>query len=176
MTCFTVKWLGMKGEYPFNNIKRVDMAVDVLLCRASIPVFTCIFGVVIEDKVPTTGEAVSLGILTLGVIVVVWEGNVTGSTRAIMLCLGGTLSSAAMMSTSGKVLSEKVDVLRLTFYTAPISFLVLLPALHMREVCSFIVRSFKVTRLMRPVREGKKRERERERERGRERERERERE
>lgn len=105
-------------------------------CRASIPVFTCILAVIIENKVPTRGEAVSLAVLTLGVMVAVWEGTVTGSPRAIMLCLGGTLSNAAMMSTSGKVLSEKVDVLRLTFYTAPISLLALLPALYLREVGS----------------------------------------
>ncbi len=39
-----------------------------------------------------------------------------------------------MMSTSGKVLSEKVDVLRMTFYTAPISCIALAPAFYMHEV------------------------------------------
>ncbi len=106
--------------------------------------FTCILAVVIENKVPTKGEAVSLGVLTLGVMVAVWEGTVTGSPRAIMLCLGGTLSNAAMMSTSGKVLSEKVDVLRLTFYTAPISLLALIPALYLREVCPCRIISYKL--------------------------------
>ena len=46
----------------------------------------------------------------------------------------GTVSNAAMMSMSGKVLSEKLDVLRLTFYTSPISCLCLLPFYYLREV------------------------------------------
>lgn len=44
------------------------------------------------------------------------------------------LSNAAMMSTSGRVLSEKLDVVRLTFYTAPVSCLALLPFFLCREV------------------------------------------
>jgi hypothetical protein len=44
------------------------------------------------------------------------------------------LSNAAMMSTSGRVLSEKLDVVRLTFYTAPVSCLALLPFFLWREV------------------------------------------
>lgn len=39
-----------------------------------------------------------------------------------------------MMSMSGRVLSEKLDVLRLTFYTSPISCLCLLPFYYFREV------------------------------------------
>ena len=39
-----------------------------------------------------------------------------------------------MMSMSGKVLAEKVDVLQLTFYTAPVSCISILPALFVREV------------------------------------------
>lgn len=48
----------------------------------------------------------------------------------------GTFSNAAMMSMSGRVLSEKLDVLRLTFYTSPISCLCLLPFYYLREVCA----------------------------------------
>jgi solute carrier family 35, member E4 len=48
------------------------------------------------------------------------------------------LSNAAMMSTSGRVLSEKLDVVRLTFYTAPVSCAALAPFFCWREVrCSF---------------------------------------
>ncbi len=46
----------------------------------------------------------------------------------------GMLSNAAMMSTSGRVLSEKMDVVRLTFYTAPVSCLALTPFFLWREV------------------------------------------
>ena len=39
-----------------------------------------------------------------------------------------------MMTISARVLSERVDALRLTFYTAPVSCLILLPFYHLREV------------------------------------------
>lgn len=97
--------------------------------RASIPVFTCILAVPIEGKEPTQKEAIALVVLTIGVVVAVWEGTVAGSPRAVALCLAGTVSNALMMTMSGKVLSDRVDALRLTFYTAPVSLTALLPAL-----------------------------------------------
>ena len=48
----------------------------------------------------------------------------------------GVLCAAAMMSTAGKVLSEKLDVAQLTFYTAPISCTILLPFFVSQEVCA----------------------------------------
>ena len=39
----------------------------------------------------------------------------------------GTICNGLMMTSSGKLMSEKVDVLRLTFYTAPICCFVLVP-------------------------------------------------
>ena len=88
----------------------------------------------IEAKMPSSGEAGSLLLLTAGVMLSVWEGQVAGSNSAIMLCIIGTLSNAAMMSMTGRLLSEKIDVLRLTFYTAPVSCLLLLPVFLTREV------------------------------------------
>ena len=44
------------------------------------------------------------------------------------------VSNAAMMTMSGRVLSERLDALRLTFYTAPVSCLILLPFYHWHEV------------------------------------------
>ena len=107
-----------------------------MLCRASIPVFTCLLAIGIEKKIPSQGEAVSLVVLTSGVMLAVWEGTVAGTTQAILLCLAGTLCNAAMMSTTGRLLSERIDVLRLTFYTAPVSCLCLAPLFLMREVSS----------------------------------------
>ena len=46
----------------------------------------------------------------------------------------GVLCAAGMMSTAGKVLSEKMDVIQLTFYTAPISCALLFPFFVVREV------------------------------------------
>lgn len=46
------------------------------------------------------------------------------------------LCAAAMMSTAGRVLSEKMDVLQLAFYTAPVSSCVLMPFFWFLEVCA----------------------------------------
>ena len=67
-------------------------------------------------------------------MVAVWEGSVNGSPHGIMLCIIGTICNAAMMSTSGRILSEKLDVLRLAFYTAPVSCIALFPFCYFREV------------------------------------------
>ena len=56
------------------------------------------------------------------------------ASQALCTLGAGTFSNAAMMSMSGRVLSEKLDVLRLTFYTSPISCLCLLPFYYFREV------------------------------------------
>ena len=89
---------------------------------------------VIEKKVPSATEATALLVLTAGVMMAVFEGSVTGSTAGILLCVCGTVCNAAMICTSGKLLSEKMDVLRLAFYTAPVSCVVLLPLFVAREV------------------------------------------
>jgi hypothetical protein len=103
---------------------------------------------------------VSLVILAGGVGVAVWEGSDSKSTfYGIVLCLtgeptiracihlssplfappdmiviAGTICNGLMMSTSGRLMSEKIDVLRLTFYTAPISCFILIP--FYVQVCS----------------------------------------
>lgn len=46
----------------------------------------------------------------------------------------GVLCGAAMLSTAGRVLSEKMNVLQLTFYTAPVSCAMLFPIYLIREV------------------------------------------
>ena len=43
------------------------------------------------------------------------------------------ISNAAMMCMTGRILGEKIDVLRLTFYTAPVSSACLLPVFCIRE-------------------------------------------
>ena len=58
-------------------------------CRASIPVFTCMLSIVFEQKVPGRGEAASLIVLTLGVMIAMWRNSAAGSPLAICLCLAG---------------------------------------------------------------------------------------
>ena len=84
--------------------------------RASIPVFTCLLAIFIEGKVPATSEALSLVTLTsgaarinahcwllctlrggtqcnvsTGVMLSVWEGQASGSSSAIIMCITGTV-------------------------------------------------------------------------------------
>ncbi len=72
-------------------------------CRSAIPVCTAVLAVFIERTTPTREELTALIVLTLGVMVTVWEGSATGSITGIMLAVGATICNAAMMSTSGKV-------------------------------------------------------------------------
>jgi hypothetical protein len=55
--------------------------------------------------------------------------------RALSTCAAAQ-ANAACLSTSGKLLTEKVDVMRLTFYIAPITAVFILPMLLHLEVCS----------------------------------------
>ena len=109
-----------------------------LCCRSFIPVLCCILAIFIEKKNPSGKEVGSLVILSLGVMIAVWEGSVNGSPHGIMLCTIGTMCNAAMMSTSGRILSEKLDVLRLAFYTAPVSCIALFPFCYYQEVSLLI--------------------------------------
>ena len=111
-----------------NNASLVHITLSLnQIIRSAIPVITAGIGVFVEQKVPTAPELSSLLLLTLGVVLSVWEGSITGSMTGISIALSSTLSGAAMLSFSGKILSEKLDVLRLTFYTAPVSVGVLVP-------------------------------------------------
>jgi hypothetical protein len=49
----------------------------------------------------------------------------------------GTVCHAIMMASSGKLLSEKVDVMRMTFYTSPVSCFVIFPFYLKMEAPNF---------------------------------------
>lgn len=102
--------------------------------RASIPVFIAIAAVVIERRIPTLGESAGLLLLSGGAILALWDGTVVGSPYASFCCVTGTICHAAMLSFSGLLLSEHIDAVRLTFYTAPVSLALLLPIFLLQEV------------------------------------------
>lgn len=121
-----------------NNISLLDISLSLnQVIRSSIPVVTCILAIVVERKIPTQQEVTSLVILTIGVMIAVWQGSVAGKPYAITFCILGTVCNGAMMTFSGKLLSEKLDVVRLTFYTAPVSLCCLAPFMVWRELASF---------------------------------------
>ena len=79
-----------------------------LACRSAIPVCTAFPAVFIEKTTPTQEELTALIVLTVGVMVMVWEGSATGSITGIILAIAATVCNAAMMSTSGKVCSALI--------------------------------------------------------------------
>ena len=108
--------------------------------RAAIPIFAVLGSIFIEGKNPTGTEFASLGVVFLGVAVSMWEGSDTrASLLGIGCCLLGTISNGLMMSSIGRLMSEKVDVLRLTFYTAPLTCFMLLPFYLHNEAHDFAV-------------------------------------
>lgn len=121
-----------------NNISLIDISLSLnQVIRSSIPVVTCLLAIVVEGKVPGEREGWSLVMLTVGVMIAVWQGTVAGKPHAIVYCVVGTVCNAAMMTFSGKLLSEKLDVVRLTFYTAPVSLLCLAPFMVYMELDAF---------------------------------------
>ena len=99
-----------------------------------MPVCTALLAVFIENRIFSTQEVLSLCWLTIGVMVAVWEGSATGSLTGVVLCSIATMCNAAMSSLTGKLMSEKIEALRLTFYMAPTSCLILFPLYLWREV------------------------------------------
>lgn len=83
--------------------------------------------ILVESKYPTRAEAASLVVLTLGVMLAVWQGSATGEPYAIAFSIAATICNGLMMTFSSKLMSEKLDVLRLSFYVAPVSLACLAP-------------------------------------------------
>ena len=102
--------------------------------RASIPVVTSMLAVLIEHQLPGPGQAAGLLVLTAGVALAVWEGTVVGSPWAVFCCFAGTVSNGVMISSSGRLLTQRIDALRMAFYTAPVSLAALLLLYLWQEV------------------------------------------
>ncbi len=73
-------------------------------CRSAIPVVVCILSMLIMNKYPSRQEATALVVLTLGVMLAVWQGAVTGKPYAVFFCIAGTICNGAMMTFSNKLL------------------------------------------------------------------------
>jgi len=58
-------------------------------------------------QVPTGFEVLSLVILTVGVVLSIWEGSLSGSTTGISIAVASTFCGAAMLNFSGKVQTER---------------------------------------------------------------------
>merc|ERR1719152_312952 len=97
--------------------------------RASIPVLVALIAVCIEGKVPSKSEVVCLFIISVGVMLAVWEES-RNAMLGIILTLASTVMQSIQMSLSGKVMSGrsgKLDSFQMTFYTGPVAFMTLAP-------------------------------------------------
>lgn len=95
---------------------------------------TVFLAVLMEHKIPGPGEAAGLLALAAGPALAMYDGTVVASPWAVFCCCAGTVSNAAMMATSGRLLTERIDALRLTFYTAPVALAALLLLYLWQEV------------------------------------------
>lgn len=131
--------LFMAVNIALNNASLVGMVLSLnQVIRASIPCFTALFAIGIEGRTPSRMQTAGLVPISLGVMVAVWEGSHTSSsTSGIILCCIATVSNALMMTISGRVMTSKIDSIRLTFYTAPVSVMALLPFALYQESSAF---------------------------------------
>lgn len=123
-----------------NNVSLLYVSLSLnQIIRSSIPAVTCIMAILVERKIPSCMESLSLLILCIGVMIVVWEGSVSGHPFGVFICLLGTFSNSLMMTLSSKLLSQKLDPIKLTFYTAPVSLLCLMPFMLKMEYKDFVI-------------------------------------
>ena len=94
--------------------------------RATIPVLVAALGVCIEGKTPTCVECACLGVISMGVVLCVWEES-KNATLGMLLTGISSLMQAVQMSVSGRLMSGKLDSFQMTFYTGPVACASLVP-------------------------------------------------
>jgi len=113
-----------------NNASLTVMELSMnQVIRASVPVCVAIFGVCIEHKVPSKGEVACLFVVSVGVMLAVWEES-RNAVLGIVLTLLSTVMQSIQMSLSGRLMSGKsgrLDSFQMTFYTGPVAFIALTP-------------------------------------------------
>jgi drug/metabolite transporter (DMT)-like permease len=72
--------------------------------RSAIPVVACLMAILVESKYPSRQEALSLVVLSLGVMLAVWQGTITGKPYAIAFSIAATICNGAMMTFSSKLM------------------------------------------------------------------------
>lgn len=113
-----------------NNASLTVMELSMnQVIRASIPVLVAMIAICVEAKVPSKGEMVCLFVISIGVMLAVWEES-RNALLGIILTLASTIMQSIQMSVSGSVMSGrsgKLDSFQMTFYTGPVAFICLLP-------------------------------------------------
>ena len=86
-----------------------------------MPVLVAVIAICVESKVPSSGEVVCLVVISVGVMLAVWEES-KNALLGIVLTVISTVMQSIQMSLSGRVMSGrsgKLDSFQMTFYTGP---------------------------------------------------------
>ena len=149
--------LFMSLNIAMNNASLVSMPLSLnQVIRASIPVVCAICAVFVEGRVPGGVESIGLVFVAGGVMFCISGSYAAASSMSnasanekdktfsgLLYCMTATVSNALMMTFSGKIMGgEKLDALRLTFYTAPVTLCALLPVALMLEGDRFLNKYF----------------------------------
>ena len=97
--------------------------------RATVPVLVACLAICIEAKVPSKGEICCLFVISVGVMMAVWEES-RNAYLGILLTMTSTVMQSIQMSVSGRLMSGRTGTLysfQMTFYTGPVAFITLLP-------------------------------------------------
>jgi hypothetical protein len=141
-------WKGLATIAAFNGIQiamnNASLTVMELsmnqVIRASVPCLVALFAMCIEARVPSKGEIVCLFVISLGVVLAVWEES-KNAVLGIALTLGSTVLQSIQMSVSGRLMtgkSGKLNSFQMTFYTGPVAFITLLPIAVVTEYNVFV--------------------------------------
>lgn len=150
--------LFMSLNIAMNNASLVSMPLSLnQVIRASIPVVCAVCAMFVEGRVPGGIESIGLLFVAGGVMFCIsgsyaaassGGGGVSSKEKertlsGLLYCVTATISNALMMTFSGKIMGgEKLDALRLTFYTAPVTLCALLPVALLLEGDRFVNKYF----------------------------------
>ena len=120
-----------------NNASLTVMELSMnQVVRASIPVLVALLGICIEHKTPSVAEGACLVIISLGVVLCVWEES-KNAVAGILLTVASSVMQSIQMSLSGRLMAGKLDSFQMTFYTGPVAFASLAPFAFGLEYVTF---------------------------------------
>jgi len=124
-----------------NNASLTVMELSMnQVIRAAIPVLVALIAVCVENKVPSKSEVMCLFIISIGVMLAVWEES-KNALLGIILTVVSSVMQAIQMSVTGRLMSGKsgkLNSFQMTFYTGPVAFVTLFPFALIGEFHVFV--------------------------------------
>mmetsp|Transcript_51097 Transcript_51097/g.169280 ORF Transcript_51097/g.169280 Transcript_51097/m.169280 type:complete len:343 (-) Transcript_51097:263-1291(-) len=124
-----------------NNASLTVMELSMnQVIRAAIPVLVALIAICVESKVPSKAEVACLAVISIGVMLAVWEES-KNAVLGIVLTVVSSVMQSVQMSVTGRLMSGKsgkLNSFQMTFYTGPIAFATLLPFAFITEFNIFV--------------------------------------